>query len=246
LIANVVYALAVNGYFPMSCDSAYKLSSALSVVGRAGITMVWGMRTYAVFSGSRAILIIFGPLGLAEVILAALHVPNVSCSGKSNDTLATDLVSTITVVFEVLLTACTTLRAIQAIKIGGSLKDQRDGLMFLILEQGILYFVFVTGFTTAALILNYTEPNGSFPKRLLNSFTIPISGIMTARFVLHLREWERGRTNVVPSDGVDDRCGIPAEGGMVFAVLSFVESIVSDFGDDPVRLGPREVLSDDC
>ncbi|KAF9003906.1 hypothetical protein BDQ17DRAFT_1355104 [Cyathus striatus] len=247
LIANVVYALAVNGRFPLSCDTAYKVSSALSVLGRAAIVVVWGMRTYAVFSGSRVIVVIFGPLGLSVVILAAMHVPNVSCSGKCNDTIATDLLSAITVVFEVLLTACSTLRAVQAIKIGGSWKEQRDGLMFMILEQGLLYFVFVTGFTATALVLNYTEPNGSFSKRLLNSFTIPISGIMTARFVLHLRQWDKEHTNVATTNNEPDQEVMRSAGVIRFASgRSSDETVISEFGEDPVRFGRREVLSEDC
>ncbi|KAG2018457.1 hypothetical protein CC2G_007886 [Coprinopsis cinerea AmutBmut pab1-1] len=61
--------------------------------------------------------------------------------------------------------------------------------MYLMLKEGLLYSGFVTLFTTTAMVLNYAAPLGSFWQRLLNALTIPISGLMSARFILHVREW---------------------------------------------------------
>jgi len=62
--------------------------------------------------------------------------------------------------------------------------------MVLMLREGLFYSIFVTGFTASAMILNYAAPLGSFWQRLLNALTIPISGLMSARFLLHVREWK--------------------------------------------------------
>ncbi|KAL1718312.1 hypothetical protein EV715DRAFT_201295 [Schizophyllum commune] len=51
---------------------------------------------------------------------------------------------------------------------------------------GLFYYCAVSLFTVTALILNYAAPKGFF-QRLLDAFTLPISGLLTARFILHLR-----------------------------------------------------------
>ncbi|KAL1726344.1 hypothetical protein EV714DRAFT_219549 [Schizophyllum commune] len=53
-------------------------------------------------------------------------------------------------------------------------------------QVGLFYYCAVSLFTVTALILNYAAPKGFF-QRLLNAFTLPISGLLTARFILHLR-----------------------------------------------------------
>ncbi|TFK42150.1 hypothetical protein BDQ12DRAFT_663395 [Crucibulum laeve] len=73
----------------------------------------------------------------------------------------------------------------------GPWKNQKNGLFYLILEQGTLYFAAVSGFTITALVLNYKAPA---VQRLLNAYAMPISCLLTARFLLHLREWEHKNT----------------------------------------------------
>ncbi|KIJ34945.1 hypothetical protein M422DRAFT_233136 [Sphaerobolus stellatus SS14] len=102
LVANVIYTLAVTNklhslrkqlkYITVSCTAAYQISAALSILGRLAIVsmsylllfntcLIWGMRTYAVFSEIKIIMAIFGPLGLILVVLAIVHVPSVRCTG---------------------------------------------------------------------------------------------------------------------------------------------------------------------
>ncbi|KAI5888200.1 uncharacterized protein SCHCODRAFT_02550664 [Schizophyllum commune H4-8] len=59
-------------------------------------------------------------------------------------------------------------------------------LLFADGQAGLFYYCAVSLFTVTALILNYAAPKGFF-QRLLNAFTLPISGLLTARFILHLR-----------------------------------------------------------
>ncbi|KAH7878937.1 uncharacterized protein C8R40DRAFT_689263 [Lentinula edodes] len=42
-------------------------------------------------------------------------------------------------------------------------------------------------FTTTSVILNFRAPAG-FYQRLLNALTLPLSGLLTSRFILHLRK----------------------------------------------------------
>ncbi|RXW19912.1 hypothetical protein EST38_g5940 [Candolleomyces aberdarensis] len=99
-----------------------------------------------------------------------------------------------TLIYELLATGLLAYGCVRSLKSVGSLKEQKDSLVFLMLKEGLSYSGFVTIFTTASMILQYTAPAGSFFQRLLNGLTMPISGMMTARFLLHVREWQDGGT----------------------------------------------------
>ncbi|KAF9000993.1 hypothetical protein BDQ17DRAFT_1492782, partial [Cyathus striatus] len=253
MVANVIFALALVEKLPSmrvytisrrelitsySCNAAYQLSAALSVLGRVAIMLVWGMRTYAVSECSSFILVLSLHIYGTCLLTCQLHVPYVSCTGST-----TNLLSAFTVIFEVLLTVFTTFRSIQALRVGGPWKNQRDGLVFMILEQGLLYFIFVTGFTTAALVLTYAAPPGSLLQRLLNGLTIPISGLMTARFLLHLREWEE-RRSAVSGDSVHTSTKLEtlrfAHTARPRKERSVLYSLTDDFGEDPTTSYPQE------
>ncbi|TFK33950.1 hypothetical protein BDQ12DRAFT_637022 [Crucibulum laeve] len=243
MLANIIYLLAVVDKLPkMSCDAAYQVSSALSVLGRASILFILGVRTYAVFDRNRIILVLLWILGLLVIILATLHVPYIHCKGSADKPIVVDLLSIFTVVFEVFATVCATFRTIQAINATGSWKAQHNGIMFLILEQGLLYFGFVTLFTTAALILNFTGSPTSFIKKLLNALTIPISGLMTARFLLHLRKWEKKQSPTMLTDpiisGTPTEFATPAS----YPDMGSSSSFVDEFGRDPLRAVGRPEL----
>ncbi|PPQ78821.1 hypothetical protein CVT25_010690 [Psilocybe cyanescens] len=94
------------------------------------------------------------------------------------------------VVYEVLAAIFTTFRGWQALRIRVDLTSGMNRLQYLVVQQGILYFCFVSIFTMSTLIMLHIAPSGSFLQRLFNGLTLPISGIMTARFILHLREWD--------------------------------------------------------
>jgi len=108
--------------------------------------------------------------------------------------------------------------------------------MYLLLEQGLLYFCFVTLFTIASLILNIQIPGG-FLQRLLNAFSLPLSGLMTARFLLHLRKWEAKRSGFATAN--------PEGTGTQSTRIDFTSaagqrgvpnhSMMDEFGEDPVR-----------
>ncbi|RDB15605.1 hypothetical protein Hypma_004050 [Hypsizygus marmoreus] len=150
-----------------------------------------------------------------------------------------------TVVFEVSSAGLTTFRSIQALNVGGPWRTQKEGFMYLLFEQGLLYFCVVSVLTVASLALNVSIPGG-FLQRLLNAYTIPLSGLMTARFLLHLRMWESNHAafRSRPRNRVDEDCDEDEDStGMDFVSnpnhqrsrTVTLDSFVEDFGEDPVR-----------
>ncbi|PBK99098.1 hypothetical protein ARMGADRAFT_919462, partial [Armillaria gallica] len=250
LIANVLYLLAIAKklgarvlpffvVFPVhsshfrsfsNCDTWYKIIGALSVIGRAAVIVTFTGRTYAIFARSKIILIYLVAIGLACVILDIMHVPGLRCVVFS---LANLLLSILMVVFEYSSAILMTIRSIQAFRVGGPWKAQRRGFTYLIFEQGHLYHSdkssIVSLFTTAAVILN----SAGFFQRLLNALTLPLSGLLTARFLLRLRVWEDQNSTVVSGNR-----GIASQQThtMEFRALS----VTDEFGEDPVSTADRQ------
>ncbi|TFK34969.1 hypothetical protein BDQ12DRAFT_668977 [Crucibulum laeve] len=193
--------------------------------------VVWSARTYAVFGKNRIVLAYFSILGLACIILDVIQVPATQCHGSSLSPLVGGLLSIFMVIFEFTSALLTVIRSVQALNVGGSWKFQRGGFTYLVLEQGILYFCGVFMFTLASLILNIKIPGG-FLQRLLNAFTIPLSGLFTARFLLNLRKWEvRHSANASKSSQHDSTT-------MQFSHVG--TSLQDDFGEDPVARATRD------
>ncbi|KDR68338.1 hypothetical protein GALMADRAFT_272569 [Galerina marginata CBS 339.88] len=251
MVSNILYTLALSDMLPgmRVCDNAYKICSAISVVGRSAIIIVWGARTYAVFNRNKCVLVVFGTLGLLVIGLDISHVPGVVCVGNSGNPIVEELLIIFMVVYEVLSAILTTVRSWQAMKISitGAWRSQRQKLSYLVLREGLLYSIFVSATTLGALILRYTRAQGSLPQRLLNADTLPISGLLTARFLLHLREWDHKASESTSDDW-------SPEAGQKKSPIQFVDfidpnrepvqrSIVDEFGEDPVLRARRERAS---
>ncbi|KAJ7741659.1 hypothetical protein B0H16DRAFT_1564809 [Mycena metata] len=234
LIANVLYLLAIAKTLGSGCDCGYKIVGALSILGRAAVIVTFTMRTYVVWAENKWILGYMGFIGLACVALDITHVPGMRCVGSSTIPMSPELLSILMVVFETSAAFLTLTRCVVAFRAGG-LKTQRHGLIFILFEQGMLYFFSVSIFTTAAVVLNYCAPPGFF-QRLPNAFTLPLSCTLTARFILSLREWDREQfgnkaraTNLsVDADGTQLGVGFGAA-SRISAMMA-----VDYFGGDPV------------
>ncbi|KAF8069927.1 hypothetical protein FPV67DRAFT_1485467 [Lyophyllum atratum] len=255
LVANVVYLLTIsNKITGKVCRAGFLVTSSLSVFGRAAVVIVWTMRTYAVFGKSRWVLTFFGIIGLMLLILdiiCIMEVPGSSCKGSLKVPIVGGLLSIMMCVFEILSAGLTTFRIIQALNVDGPWWKQKRGFNYLIFEQGIL----VTVITVASLGFNV----GSFLQRLLNAHTMPLSGLMTARFLLHLRKWEAKRS-VFQTSGINgghehetgtstnidfasNPAGSDTLNSRVNSELSETEiepeahtmSFMDEFGEDPVR-----------
>ncbi|THH31657.1 hypothetical protein EUX98_g2543 [Antrodiella citrinella] len=146
------------------------------------------------------------------------------------------LLTILMVVFESSAAILTIIRSIQAFKAGGSSwRLWKEGLSYMIFEEGILYFCVISVFTTATLILIYHEPPNS-NSRILNSLTLPLSGMFTARFLLHIRHWKHKRSlGNLPADlQLDSSLAISSLEFQRESQSDMMSYLANDFGSDPV------------
>ncbi|THU84561.1 hypothetical protein K435DRAFT_822655 [Dendrothele bispora CBS 962.96] len=256
LLANVLYVLAISGRlntrvsldFPFRhrvvisnfcCYTTYKLIGALSVLGRAAVILIFILRTYVIFARSRIILAYLSILGAACVALdimrrifehshvCRVHTELIFIIDGGFLLPANELLSIFMVVFEYSAAILTTVRCIQAFRAEGSpWKARKDGLRYMVFEQGRHYVVSLI--TTAAVVLNFS----GFLQRLLNAYLLPLSGLLSARFLLHLRKWKAKDT------GLRNGTSNDASGAIgTFRAVSGVVASIDEFGEDPVALG---------
>jgi len=236
LITNVIYTLATKGMLPiLSCDEGYKVCSSLAIVGRGAVLVVWGARTSAVYNNNKYLLVVLGSMVLFISILDIIRVPYVVCKGNPGDPILETTLASLVVFYELLVAILTAARSWQALRAGGFWKE-KTSLVDLIIRDGLLYFFSASFFTVGTLVLLHTAPDGSIFQRLLNPFTLPVSGLVTARFLLHLRQYERLRTfgSII---GEDCTSAIHFEGNVKHISMG---SIMAQFGEDPVLRARRE------
>ncbi|TFY72518.1 hypothetical protein EVG20_g470 [Dentipellis fragilis] len=242
LLGNVLYLLGIAGKF--NIDQArhvlifiYRSSAygalfvgAISVLGRAAVIIVFTGRAYALWSKSRIVLGLLGSLGLACFILDCMHVPGLVCGGPVGSNIHIG-VYTPQAKPRILAAALTMWRSVQALL--GPSKVRTNTFYYLIFEQGTLSFVVISLFTTAAAVLNSRTPNGVI-ERLLNALSLPLTCTLIARFILYLREWDEHKLK--GSQGGS----LPEHAVSTFkAVEQVANSIIDDFGEDPVMLARR-------
>ncbi|ETW79851.1 hypothetical protein HETIRDRAFT_322849 [Heterobasidion irregulare TC 32-1] len=147
-----------------SCDRWYKIIGAISVIGRAAVITVFTMRTYTVCAQNRLILYVLGAIGLTCVVLDCLHVPGLRCQlsssikiGRESHRLsalpsfcsttrqtANTLLSILICVLESVAAIFTVIRSFQANRVRGKGKLRNHTLHYLLLEQGVLYFWWIS------------------------------------------------------------------------------------------------------
>ncbi|EIW79483.1 hypothetical protein CONPUDRAFT_90886 [Coniophora puteana RWD-64-598 SS2] len=200
LLANVLYLLAIASIIN-NCDGWYKVIGFLSVAGRASVLTIFVGRTWAVWGRNNIIGASLSLIGLACVVLDLWHASSEQCAGapSKTDQIVGDLLSVFVVVFECLATALTAWRCIKALRMHPHSERRLKGnIMFFMFREGMIYFGLVFGFTFTAVILNF--PNDFFG-RLLNALTLPVSGLISARLLLDLRErTERQRVMISQDD----------------------------------------------
>jgi len=224
----LLYLLAKADKLSSGCDTWYKIIGALSILGRAAVIVTFTLRTYVVFGQNKLILLYLGTVGLACVALDITHVPGLRCVGSSSIPIANTLLSILMVVFEYSSAILLAARAVQVFKFRKEHKMAAEkNLISLILEQGLLYFSVISLFTTAAVFLNFRAPSGFF-QRLLNALTLPLSCLLTARFLLHLREFEGNKLEGLDHDEQRTLAQFEAASGAR-------STMMEDFGDDPLH-----------
>ncbi|EGO23213.1 hypothetical protein SERLADRAFT_409612 [Serpula lacrymans var. lacrymans S7.9] len=196
LLANVLYLLAIAHVLKelRSCNVWYTVNGYLSIVGRAAVLAIFAARTWAVCSRSKAVLFALGSLATACIGLDFWHVTGVKCSGPSSPSshISNTSLSILVCIFECTATVITIVRCMQALQMlkKNGRRPQESNIMYFMLKEGLLYFCGVFIFTFTAVVLNFEEPTGFFGS-LLNALTLPISGLLSARLLLHLRAWSQ-------------------------------------------------------
>ncbi|ESK82598.1 hypothetical protein Moror_3653 [Moniliophthora roreri MCA 2997] len=246
LITNILYLLAVAKLLgdthvysmdTLSCDTWYKVIAALSFFGRSAVIVTFTARTYAIFGRNKWILAYLSALGVVYThswtpmcwLVKYSYVRSFVPSGCYSGLLTPDeLLSIFMVIFEYSAAIFTIIRTVQAFRVdGGTGSTQKGGILYMIFEQGILYFSIVSLITTAAVVLNYRAPAG-FLQRLLNAVLLPLSTLLTARFLLHLRHWEHKQD--------EHKSTATRTMGSFRAAPGVLSTIIEEFGDDPVAV----------
>ncbi|KAF9461617.1 hypothetical protein BDZ94DRAFT_802324 [Collybia nuda] len=208
-------------------------------------------QTYAIYDRNRGLLAFLSLLGLACMVFDLIGVFTALCKGRPKTPISLgSVLSYLMVFFEISATGLALVRNIQALKISpdSPWRNPRKSLYVVLFEQGILYFSVATSLTIASLILNVRVPGGFF-QRLLNAFTLPVSGLLTARFLLHLRAWEYKQSagaSINDGNGGEPLAPLrfaqrskPHDRGNMSTFTTFITSHVKDYGEDPVHRAKR-------
>ncbi|KAI0034807.1 hypothetical protein K488DRAFT_83649 [Vararia minispora EC-137] len=221
-------------YVLCRCDVWYKIIGASSVLGRGAVVFTILMRTYAVCAKNMLVLISLSTMCIA--ILVYTYAGSDARDRRLSRFVTNTLLSVLVCAFEASATLLTLVRTLQTLhSASGAFETIKNTVTYLVAEQGILYFAFVSLFTVSSTVLNF-RASGAFLQRLLNAFTLPVSGMLTARFILRLRAWP-------------DRAAHGLQDGQEFELSAFVAhtrsnaSIADEFGADPVAsLMPQSQL----
>ncbi|EJD05287.1 uncharacterized protein FOMMEDRAFT_105526 [Fomitiporia mediterranea MF3/22] len=238
LPANVLYVFAVTGKFSSktSCDSIYQFIGALSVLGRAAVVAALTARAYAVFGCNHIILLLLGPIALACMALDIAHVPGLRCSGSVDNYSVSLALSILMRIFEFVAAILTTFRSILEFRVGKSWRFESGSVAIVCVQQGVMYIIFSTVISIVAAFLQYRAPAGSIFQRLFNAHSLPLSCLLTARFLLQLREWqEKGSFHSANCNDGTVMNGTQTTQLQTIsafrAVEAFDAAVIDDFGD---------------
>jgi hypothetical protein len=177
------------------------------------------------FNKNKYILYLFGALTLLITGVAAVNVRSVTCHIQNSTTITENTLTALMVFYELLTATLNSIKCYQTLREIGPRGFERGTLQYIIFEQGLTYCFVVTGLTIGSLVLlNVAEHDSSF-KRLLNCLTLPISGLLTARFILHLRAHdEKLRMSFQDSDDMS-QCFASCQWNLNDASASFPSTI---------------------
>lgn len=190
LVANLLYLLAVAGRLTRTCDLGYRICSGLGLLGRIAIVFVWTARTWAIYDRNLYILGYLAFLGVATIVLDATQIPFIEC--EANLPKISVVLTVVVCAFEMSSAGLTIFRLSRVWKYRGDVDLTRNRpLVCVLLEGGVKYLSLVLLLTLASLALNIrASDQDGFLGRLLNALARPVSGLMTARFLLDLRKWK--------------------------------------------------------
>ncbi|KAF5310420.1 hypothetical protein D9611_012249 [Ephemerocybe angulata] len=125
--------------------------------------------------------------------------------------------------------------------------NKRLSLSYVIFSQGLIYISAVLALSVMTLFLNFRVK--FFLSRMFSSLKLPLSGFLTARFLIQLRKWERRKThvdslNTLPTVDIvatSTRIDFNHPGGSDPSHLRLGPSVIKELGRD---IGPRPTSLD--
>lgn len=189
----IVYQVFNVSYIPgvtPHCDVWDKFTWAISLVlTRVAIVASFVLRVFAVTDRGILFVIILSLVGLFIVALDIWQDVDASCTQSSNP-LSTVMTFISLVAFDVLATGLISWRVILVIfEQGGFGNNSSQSMTSLILRSGAIYYVVITGLQIGSIVL-YFLPQGVY-STVLNNYTLLLSSILVARFLLDLRSMAR-------------------------------------------------------
>ncbi|KAJ4465648.1 hypothetical protein C8J55DRAFT_566122 [Lentinula edodes] len=273
---NLMYLLANAGVLGGidRCNTWYRIIAALSVMGRASVI---SMRAYAMCAQNKFVLLVLLPLGLLIPILDIIQNLNLSCSdGQAHDLdsqkyqlydvyIEGNLLSIMIPIYDFIAATFTITRGIQALKKMPRTATLQDSVYYLLVEQGIIYFLAISAITITQSISSFHPVNpagGAAFIGQINAFSVPVSGLLIARFLLRLRAAQENlnsssgplhtagicstvqfadrdalATSATRTDASTFRAVFGENGEGTTTESTFrrvIDSVMNEFGDDPV------------
>ncbi|KAJ3511736.1 hypothetical protein NMY22_g15556 [Coprinellus aureogranulatus] len=254
LIANPLYLLSIStnilevrlpdtpSAWSLTVRSAPKglvCFSPLTAISAA----VWGLRTSAIYDKHKVVSVFLGLLGTSVIVLLIIRAPFNQCHGPVKfqwcvfirllggmrftlqlGRLRGALAATM-LFYEVSAWLLAVLRAWRTVREDVKFWDNpKQSLNYIIFSQGLTYISAVFLLSMLSITLNF-QVNLIFT-RMLNSVKVPLSGVLTARFLIQLRKWESKRTRF------DSRNSLPSYDPNVSTHIHF-----TDGGDPTVAPG---------
>ncbi|TFK23988.1 hypothetical protein FA15DRAFT_756834 [Coprinopsis marcescibilis] len=190
LVANLLYFLSISEEVTgLNCDAGYIICGVLSIVGHAGIVSVWTARTCAVYNNSKIVAGFLGTIGGTVLILLMIRTPFIRCLPVYQPLPGfRGAISALMLFFDVASFVLATVRVWKSARESKVLLSQGAGTYSRVLfSQGFFYIGGVAALSISSLVLNFKAWSGGIVVRILNGLKLPLSGFLTARFILALR-----------------------------------------------------------
>ncbi|KAG2021378.1 hypothetical protein CC2G_006624 [Coprinopsis cinerea AmutBmut pab1-1] len=163
---------------PARCIVVRLTASVLSTFGHFGIITVWGLRTYAICDGNKIIAALIGLTGLSVVVMriaiTSAHIAYARQVGP--------------------IVGCAEPKQTEHWDCYGNDKkfweNPRATLNAVIFSQGLIYITAVFALSILTATFNLKVWGGTVI-RPMNSLKLPLAGLLTARFLLKIKMWER-------------------------------------------------------
>lgn len=181
-----------------SCDTISVVSGTFSLFGHIGILSVWGLRTHALCERNKYISGFLGLLGASIIALSLAKlafIGHLMSKGVYAGCVDPGIIKTIGIIlgvlvftFEILAFTIASRHAWVSIRADAKFwSNPTQSLHYVVFSQGLLYLSAVLTLTTITAVCNLQVWGGY--ARPLNSLKLPLSCLLTARFLLHLRHW---------------------------------------------------------